>query len=132
MDDNSTVHGFFKRSVKSAKHVKSTKSHPCVLLLVSQQYLLSRYCCNGFEILLLHLIDHATHLSAYTRVASKHPESIIKGIFTHWISVYGPVKQFLTDNGGELVNEVFVTLCESFNITVQTTGAEAPWFNDLV
>ena len=63
--------------------------------------------------ILLHLIDHATHLSACTRVPSKHQESIIKGIFTHWISVYGPAKQFLKDNGGEFVNEDFVTLCES-------------------
>ena len=82
--------------------------------------------------ILLHLNDHATHLSACTRVPSKRPESIIKGIFTHWISVYGPAKWFLTDNGGEFVNEDFVTMCESFNITVETTGAEAPWSNGLV
>ena len=75
--------------------------------------------------ILLHLIIHATCLSACTSVPSKCPESIIKGIFTDWISVYGPAKQFLTDNDGEFVNEDFVTLCESFNITVQTTGAEA-------
>ena len=71
-------------------------------------------------------------LSACTRVPSKRPESIIKEIFTHWIGVYGQAKQFPTDNGGEFINEDFVTLCESFNIAVQATGAEAPWSNGLV
>ena len=71
-------------------------------------------------------------MPACTSVPSKSLESIIKGIFTHWISAYSPAKQFLTDNGGEFVNEDFVTLCESFNVIVQTTGAEAPQSNGLV
>ena len=82
--------------------------------------------------ILLHFIHHVAHLSACTGGPSKRPESIIKEIFTHKISVYGPVKQFLTDNGSDFVNEDFVTLYKSFSISARTTGAEAPWSNGLV
>ena len=38
---------------------------------------------------LLHMIDHATRLSACAIVKSKQPEEIISKIFKMWISVYG-------------------------------------------
>ena len=57
--------------------------------------------------ILLHMIDHATRLSACTRIPSKRPEAIIKAFFSHWISVYGSPNKFLSDNGGEFINEEF-------------------------
>ena len=81
--------------------------------------------------ILLHLIDHATRLSACAVVSSKRPEEIIRQIFRVWISVYGCPEKFLMDNGGEFNNEHFRQLCEKVNITVKTTAAESPWSNGL-
>ena len=81
---------------------------------------------------LLHLIDHATRLSTCVRIPSKKPEHIVKAIFSNWISVYGTTEKFLTDNSGKFVNEEFTDMCESLNIKIKTTGAEAPWSNGLV
>ena len=80
---------------------------------------------------ILHLIDHVSRFSAAAYVRSKKPEEIIENIFQIWISVFGPPKRFLSDNGGEFNNKMFRDLCESFNIRVLTTAAEAPWSNGL-
>ena len=86
-------------------------------------------CYDGKYI--LHLIDHATRLSTARRVPNK-PETIVKAILNSWISVYGPSDKYLTDNGGEFVNDDLISLAESFGINIKTTGAEAPWSNGLV
>ena len=54
--------------------------------------------------IILHIIDHATRLSASTLIRSKEPEVVIQGILQNWISVYGTAEKFLTDNGGEFCN----------------------------
>ena len=82
--------------------------------------------------ILLHLIDHATRLSASSVLASKKTEKIIESILQNWIAVYGTAEKFLSDNGGEFCNPEFINLCEGFNITVKTTAAESPWSNGLV
>lgn len=80
---------------------------------------------------ILHLVDHVSRFSAASFVKSKNADEIIEKIFRIWISVFGPPKRFLSDNGGEFNNHQFQALCESFNITVMTTAAEAPWSNGL-
>ena len=45
----------------------------------------------------------------------------------YWVAVYGTVDTFLTENGGEFVNEEFMLLCEALNIKVHTTGVESSW-----
>ena len=82
--------------------------------------------------IILHLIDHATRLSASAIIPSKKPEIIIKTIFKIWISIFGSPEKFLSDNGGEFANEKFVNMCESLNINFKLTGAESPWSNGLV
>ena len=82
--------------------------------------------------IILHLTDHATRLSQAVHIPSKHPRVIIEALLTNWISIYGPADKFLTDNGGEFVNNEFLDLCEQFNIVVHTTTAESPWSNGLV
>ena len=82
--------------------------------------------------IILHLIDHATRLSQAVCILSKQPKDVIKAIFDKWISVYGSTERFLSDNGGEFVNEEFLIMCEQFNITVKTTSAESPWSNGMV
>ena len=43
-----------------------------------------------------------------------------------------PQKKNLVDNGGELDNTEFETLCENFNIKIYTSAAESPWSNGLI
>ena len=43
-----------------------------------------------------------------------------------------PSKFFVSDNGGEFVNDKLRELCEKFNLKLETTGADASWSNDLV
>ena len=83
------------------------------------------------DVQLLHLVDHATRLSACSVIRSKKPDVIIREIFKIWISIYGCPEKFLSDNGGEFSNEPFRELCEKVNITVKTTSAESPWSNGL-
>ena len=85
---------------------------------------------NGKPI--LHMIDHATRLSAASIIPNKNPETVIKHMFKHWISVYGSAESFLSDNGGEFVNQQFLELCEQLGINVKTTAAESPWSNGLI
>ena len=84
--------------------------------------------------ILLHMIDHATHLSPCARIPSKRPKSIIKAIFFHWISVYGAPKKSVFDNRGEFINEKFIDMCESFNISYKTTSAcgQMDWLSDNI
>ena len=82
--------------------------------------------------IILHLIDHLTRFSAAVVCKSKEPKEIVSGIIKCWISIFGPPMKFLTDNGGEFANELFVELAESFNIKILTTAAESPWSNGLV
>ena len=94
--------------------------------------------CVGMDLkfhsnnIILHLVDHVSRLSLGCRLSSKNPEVIIKGIFKSWIQHRGAPQKFLTDNGGEFMNEKFLSMCEKMNITVLTTAAESPWSNGLV
>ena len=84
------------------------------------------------EKILLHMIDHTTKLSVTLILLSKKPDEIENAIMKYWIAVYGTVYKFVTDNGGEFVNEELMTLCKALNIKVQTTGAESPWLNGII
>ena len=81
---------------------------------------------------ILHLIDHATRYSMACRVRNKKPETIVECILNHWIRVFGHPKFFLTDNGGEFVNDTLLELCEKFSVELKTTAAESAWSNGLV
>ena len=43
-----------------------------------------------------------------------------------WISYLEPLKQFLSDNGGELSNEVFHEMNEKLNIETRKRRGETP------
>ena len=75
---------------------------------------------------------HVIQLSAAAEVPSKHPKSILKVIFSNWISVYCSAEKFLSENGGEFINEDFLRLYVAFNMMIKTTSAEPPWSNGMV
>ena len=74
---------------------------------------------NGDKI--LHMVRHATRFSSATVVKSKHKDEIVKAIFQHWIVLFGPPNQILSDNGGEF----------NMNIFVRSTAGEPPWSNGI-
>jgi hypothetical protein len=82
--------------------------------------------------ILLHLIDHATRLSIAAVIPNKRPDTIVKNMLRHFIQVFGNAESFLTDNGGEFVNQQFLELCDVFGIKIKTTAAESPWSNGLI
>ena len=81
---------------------------------------------------MLHMIDHATRFSQSCFIRNKRKETIVRAIMMHWLCLFGSPQQFLSDNGGEFVNDEFLELAEKFNITVKTTAAFSPWSNGLV
>ena len=84
---------------------------------------------NG--IYLLHMIDHATRYSSGCLIRNKRKETIVEGILCYWVKWFGCPGKFLSDNGGEFINDELVDLAEKCNITIKTTGAESPWSNGL-
>ena len=56
---------------------------------------------------ILHIVDHAARYSAAAIISSKQKEVIIDKIFKHWIAIIGTPNLFLSDNEGELNNELF-------------------------
>ena len=84
------------------------------------------------SIYFLHLIDHATRFSQAVVIRSKDAETVVTGMFTHWISLFGRPEKFLTDNGGEFCNHHFMEMCHKMGIKVLTTASESPWSNGMV
>ena len=82
--------------------------------------------------ILLHMIDYATRLSVTVILLSKKADQTVNASTKYWDVVYGTVDKFLTDNGGEFVNEELITLCEALNIKVHTTGGESPCSNGII
>ena len=80
---------------------------------------------------ILHLIDHYTRFSAAVAVGTKKKESIIEGIFKHWVAIFGCPRRILTDNGGEFNNDMMRELGDLLNTQILATAAEAPWQNGM-
>ena len=86
---------------------------------------------RGQDGYILHIIDHLTRYSNACLIKNKRKETIVKAIMDHWIRIFGSPKSFLTDNGGEFINQEFIDLAEKFNIVLKTTAAESAWSNGL-
>ena len=84
------------------------------------------------EIYFLHMIDHATRLSAASVIYSKKKGVVIDAFLKHWVSIFGTPRKVLSDNGGEFANYEFIDMCQNLNINFITTAAEAPWSNGLI
>ena len=82
--------------------------------------------------IILHAIDHLTRFSSAILCKTKEADVILKGLIKCWISIFGPPKKFMVDNGGEFANAKFMELAESMNIRIITTSAYSPWSNGLV
>ena len=81
--------------------------------------------------IMLHCIDWLTKFSVATFVNSKDPDEVIHKFFKCWISIFGPPKKIMSDNGGEFNAETIREGCQFFNIEVRSTAAYSPWSNGL-
>ena len=79
----------------------------------------------------IHMICSCTRFSIMVPVKSKAAEEILEKIFTHWIAIFGRPERFLTDNGGEFVNEEFLEMSSRLDINVKVTPAESPSCNGI-
>jgi len=77
------------------------------------------------------MVDHATRFCAAVVINNKKAETIVKGIFLAWVSIFGAPKKIFSDNGGEFNNSDMRELGEQFNVKVMTTAAESPWSNGV-
>ena len=77
------------------------------------------------------MVDIGTRYCAAYVVKDKKPNTIINAIFVTWITIFGAPQKFISDNGGEFVNQEMRDLSRSFNIKLHTTAAESPWSNGI-
>ena len=67
---------------------------------------------------ILHMIDHLSRYSSACVIKNKRKETIVCGIMEYWVRIFGSPKKFLTDNGGEFVNQDLIDFAEKFNINL--------------
>ena len=77
------------------------------------------------------MVDLFTRYCSAVVINNKKPETVMNNFIKSWISVFGPPRKILTDNGGEFNNKIMREMGENFNIRVMCTAAEAPWSNGV-
>ena len=84
------------------------------------------------KLIICHMIDEFSRLSGGGVVKSKEPKEIIECVLIHWISKYGCPTKILHDNGGELVNDLFLKMTDVLNIRSVATPSYSPFCNGVV
>ena len=87
---------------------------------------------DGTMTIILHMIDHLTKFSMAKVVKNKTGQEITEAILMKWISIFGPPKAILSDNGSEFINIDFNEMCDLLNIKHKTTAAYSPVSNGVV
>ena len=77
------------------------------------------------------MIDQATRYDATVVIKNKKKETIVQAILEYWLRIFGAPQKFLSDNGGEFVNQKRIDFAEKFNISIHTTAAESAWSNGM-
>ena len=77
------------------------------------------------------MVDMATRFCSAAVIKNKNPSTVIKKIFTNWITIFGQPKKILSDNGCEFNNSIMRELGDKFGIKILTTAAESPWSNGI-
>ena len=81
---------------------------------------------------IVHFVDTVTRFSVACPVKDKSAEEILTKTFISWISVFGRPNCFISDNGGEFVNQQFAEMCQLMDVATKTSPAESPWCNGTV
>ena len=81
--------------------------------------------------IMIHMIDLFTRFSATGMIKDKHQNTIVDAVFNIWICIFGRPKLVYNDNGGEFINESFITVCENLGVEVKSTAANSPFSNGV-
>ena len=126
------INSVTKQCITCLKH-RRTPPRPVVSLPMSSKFndVVAMDLKSWGKSYFLVMVDMATQFCTSTVVHNKKLSTIIRGIFTNWITFFGAPKKILTDNGGEFKNPEMRALGEAFNFKVMTTAAESPWSNGI-
>ena len=123
--ENCVEHSASKPRRKVALPLSSTFNE-CVAMDLKQLKFKS-----GESTWVLHIIDTLTRYSVMVPVSSKTGPEITQKFFTSWISIFGRPQRFLSDNGGEFINDTILEMASRLGIEPQSTPAESPWCNGI-
>jgi hypothetical protein len=80
----------------------------------------------------LNIICLGTRFMRSRFISSKSCAAIVGALESEWTSFFGPMRNILTDVGGEFTGDEFRRYCEVNNIVLHTTAAEAQFANGVV
>ena len=69
-------------------------------------------------------VEVATRFCQAAMIHIRRPESIIHGLFSRWISLFGAPRQLLSKNGVEFNNYKVKTVADYFGIKLVCNAAE--------
>ena len=81
---------------------------------------------------IVHFVDTVTRYSVASSIMNKTSDEILKKTFINWIAIFGRPGTFISDNGGEFVNQQFNEMCQSMGVKIKTSPSESPWCNGTV
>ena len=85
---------------------------------------------NGYKYIVV-MIDAYSRYIQLAPSQSKEMEEISQLYYAHWISVFGPSKRLVSDNGKEFSNSLFKLLTKNFGISHFFTSPYHPQSNGL-
>ncbi|ROT83283.1 hypothetical protein C7M84_023540 [Penaeus vannamei] len=77
-------------------------------------------------------VDHHSRYLQLVPLRNKTAETVLRGFYDHFITLFGPPRQIMTDNGGEFANEQWQEVCRQLEIRCSFTIAYHPSSNGLV
>jgi len=80
----------------------------------------------------LSIVDHHSRYLQLVPLRNKTAETVLRGFYDHFITLFGPPRQIMTDNGGEFANEQWQEVCRQLEIRCSFTIAYHPSSNGLV
>ena len=101
------------------------------LELVSADLMDLRASAGGYRYV-LSIVDHHSRFLQLVPLRNKSAETVLRGFYDHYITLFGPPRQIVTDNGGEFANEQWQNLCKELEVKYSYTVAYHPSSNGLV
>ena len=120
-------------SCETCAKFKRPTPRPVVSLPMAEKFndLLAMDLKSFGDVYFLVMIDHATRFCSAAVIRNKRPSTVVRGIFMHWVAVFGAPRKILSDNGGEFNNEEMRKFGELLNVKMMCTAAESPWSNGM-
>ncbi|ROT61276.1 hypothetical protein C7M84_020948 [Penaeus vannamei] len=101
------------------------------LELVSADLMDLRASVGGYRYV-LSIVDHHSRYLQLVPLRNKTAETVLRGFYDHFITLFGPPRQIMTDNGGEFANEQWQEVSHKFSHTSLGGGPASlpPYWED--